>query len=122
LLAAGGCSSRPAAGNGERRHPGPKISIPDFIERTAAYKGKTIYLTLTVDEGDRARRSLREYAGRDVAFTTQGPHGERLDLVITLPGDLALPDVPPSEEVSVKFVCTRGSLRAGNEAKAVEKL
>ena len=121
LLQVGGCSS--SSSSGEPRHRGPKINIRDFIKNPAAYKGKSITLSLKIDEAiDRSQGwSLRDYVGRDVKFVSLGPRGERLNLVITIPEDLSVPDVGHSDEVSVTFVCTRGSLRQGNEARSIER-
>jgi hypothetical protein len=118
----GGCSTPPSGE--EAHHPGPKINIPDFIKNTAAYKGKSISLDLKVDEAivPATGQSLRDYVGRDVKFRTVSPKGEVLNLVISIPAGLDVPDVGPSEEVSVRFVCTRGSLRQGNQAQSIERL
>lgn len=120
LAVLGGCRSR--AGQEEPHHVGAKINIADFIRNTAAYKGKALMLPLRVDEpiAPGPGQSLRSYAGRDVKFTTVGPKGERLDLVIRIPEGLPVPEVGTSAEVFVTFVCTRGSLRQGNEARAIE--
>ena len=116
----GGCSS-PSGPVEKERHAGAKINIGDFIANSAAYKGKIISLTLKVDEPGVKNRgqSLREYAGRDAKFTTTGPKGERLNLVITLPKDVSVPE-GSSDEFLVRFVCTRGNLRQGNEARSIE--
>ena len=120
-----GCSagSRSGGDDEEDYHPGPKINIPDFAKNTVAYKGKTIALLLRVDEvvaQDQGQR-LRALVGRDVQFRTADPKGLLLNLVITIPKDLPVPDVQASAEVSVRFVCARGNLRQGNEAKSIEK-
>jgi hypothetical protein len=101
---------------------GAKINISDFISNTGAYKGKVIMLPLRIDEPSVAAQdpSLRNYLGRDVHFTTRGPKGERLDLVIRISEDLSVPEVGSAGEVFVTFVCTRGSLRQGNEARAIQ--
>jgi hypothetical protein len=114
-----GCSS-----SGEPpRHYGPRINIRDFINNPRAYKGKSITLGLKVDEPiDRSKgQTLRDYVGRDAKFVTLGPKGERLSLVITIPQDLPVPDAGAAEDLRVTFVCSRGDLRRGNEAKAIEK-
>jgi hypothetical protein len=120
LVLAGGCSSAPSRQTGHPRM-GPKTNVGDFGRRPGAYKGKSITLDLRVEEAiDRDRgRSLRDYAGRDVKFTTAGTKGERLKLVITIPSGLEVPEVGHGDEVTVTFVCARGSLRQGNEAKIV---
>jgi len=114
------CSS-PLSLERERRR-GAKVNLADFINNTTAYKGKAIMLDLKVDEPivPSQGKSLQDYIGRDVKFTAVGPKGERLNLVITIPAGLAVPAVGQSDEVSVTFVCTRGNLRQGNEARAVE--
>jgi hypothetical protein len=116
----GGC--RPRVAPEEPHHVGAKINIADFMNNTAGYKGKAIMLPLRVDEPivqDRGQ-SLRDYMGRDVQFTTRGPRGERLEIAIRIPEGLPVPEVGNSDEVFVTFVCTRGSLRQGNEARAIQ--
>jgi hypothetical protein len=115
-----GC--RPRASQDEPHHVGAKINIADFISNTAAYRGKPLMLPLRVDEPIAADRgqSLRDYVGRDVRFTTRGPRGERLDLAIRIPEGLSVPEAGNGDEVFVTFVCTRGSLREGNEARTVQ--
>jgi hypothetical protein len=116
----GGCRSR--VEQEEPHHVGAKINIADFIKNTTAYKGKAIMLPLMVDEPmvPGQGQSLRNYLGRDVKFTTRGPKGERLDLFIKIPEGLSVPEVGNSGEVFVTFVCTRGMLRQGNEARAIQ--
>jgi len=116
----GGC--RPRAGQEEPHHVGAKVNIPDFIRNTATYRGKAIMLPLRVDEPiiRGQDHSLKNYAGRDVRFTTVGPNGERLGLSIRIPEGLQVPEVGNSDEVWVTFVCTRGSLQEGNEARAIQ--
>ena len=76
------CSSPPSFERERRR--GPKVNLGDFINNTAAYKGKAIMLDLKVDEpiARSQGKSLQDYAGRDVKFTAVGPKGERLNFVI----------------------------------------
>ncbi|HEV2948729.1 MAG TPA: hypothetical protein VGX70_15245 [Gemmataceae bacterium] len=102
-------------------HHGARINISDFINHTAAYKGKTITLILKMDQTSvPSQASPRDHAVQELQFTTVGPKGERLNLVITIPEDLFVPKVNPSEEVMVTFVCTQGSLRQGNHAKTIQ--
>src|SRR5258708_1851969 len=121
-LLLGGCS-RPPSHRDEPPHRGPKVNIPDFIANTAAYKGKSITLGLKVDEAiDQSQgQSLRNYVGRNVKFTAVGPKGEPLNLVITIPDGLSVPDAARSDDVLVTFVCTRGSLQQGNVSKSIER-
>jgi hypothetical protein len=116
----GGC--RPRANPEEPHHLGAKINIADFIKKPAAYKGKAITLPLRVDEAIAPARgqSLRDYKGRDAKFTTRAPTGERLILVVRIPEGLSVPEVGEGDEVFVTFVCTRGSLRQGNDARAIQ--
>jgi hypothetical protein len=120
LVGLGGCSS--SSSNARPRRQGGKINIAHFAANPAAYKGKSMSLRLKIDEAiDRnQRQSLRDYVGREVKFTTSGPRGERLNLVINIPADLPVPEAGYSDEVSVTFVCTRGDLRKGNEAMSIE--
>jgi hypothetical protein len=102
-------------------HHGARINISDFINHTPAYKGKTITLILKMDPTSVASQAKpRDHAGQEVQFTTLGPKGEQLKLVITIPQEVSLPNVGPSDDVMVTFVCTQGSLRQGNQAKAVQ--
>jgi hypothetical protein len=116
-----GCSRQPS--RDEPRHYGPKINLRDLLLNTANYKGRILTLALEVSEAiDRGQgKSLRDYVGQDVHFTTTGPHGERISLVIKIPPGVSVPEVGPTEQVSVTFLCTRGNLREGNEAKIIEK-
>ena len=120
-LLVGGCSS---SSNQEKPHSrAPKVNIPDFIKKPAAYKGKSITLALKVDRtaGQGQGQSFRDYVGRDVKFIAFGPKGERLSIVVSIPAGLAIPDLDSSEEVIVRFVCSGGNLRQGNVAKSIEK-
>jgi hypothetical protein len=116
LLVLGGCSSSSTLRGTKPHRQGAKVNIPDFINNTAAYKGKSLSLLLKVDEGiDRSKgQSLRDYVGRDVKFMALAPGGQRLSLVITIPAGLSVPEVGKSDEVTVTFVCTRGDLRPGS--------
>jgi hypothetical protein len=114
----GGCSS-PAAPAKPRRQ-GPKINIPHFIKHTATYKGKTLTLGLKLDEAEKGQ-SLRDFVGRDVKFTTTAPSGENLNLVITIPKDLSVPEANASDDLVVTFICQRGELRQGNIAKMIQR-
>jgi hypothetical protein len=93
------------------------------MQNTATYKGRIITLAVEVDEAiDRGQgKSLRDFVGRDVKFTTNGLQGERLHVVIKIPEGISVPEVGQSEEVSITFLCTRGLLAQGNEAKIIEK-
>jgi hypothetical protein len=117
-----GCTSRPSH-HEEPRHYGPKVNLQDFMRNTANYKGRIITLTLRVNESiDRGQgQSLRDCIGRDVKFVSTGPQSERLNVVIKIPEGISVPELGQSDEVSVTFVCARGMLRQGNEAKIVEK-
>ena len=120
LLAIVACSSPPS--NGKPRRQGPKINIPHFIKHTAAYKGKTISLALKVDEAiakDQGQ-SLRDFVGRNAKFMTTAPTGEPLNLVVSIPADMPVPEVGRGDDVVVTFVCKHGSLREGNEAKSIQ--
>ena len=114
-----GCS--PSHGNNESRHHGPRVNIADFITHTAAYKNRSITLALKVDEPivRQQGQSLRDFVGRDVKFMNVGPKGERLNVVITIPEGLSVPDAAQSDEVSVTFLCSRGNLLRGNEAQII---
>lgn len=113
-----GCSH--ATPNSGLRRLGTKINIANFIHRPQGYKGRIITLRLHVDDpAVGAGRTLRERVGHDVRFTTTGPKGEQLKLVITIPRDLSVPDVGGGGEVTVTFVCGDGSTEHGNTAKAI---
>jgi hypothetical protein len=120
LLLPGGCSSRP--GEKERHRHGAKVNILDFVTNTAVYRGKSITLELKVDEdGFRSQgRSLRDYAGKSVRFTILGLKGEPQKLVITILEGVPIPG-DASDKVFVTFVCTRGTLAEGNQARIIEK-
>jgi hypothetical protein len=116
----GSCKSR--VEYEEPHHVGAKINISDFIKNTATYKGRAIMLPLKLDEPvvPGQVQSLQNHVGREVKFTTRGPKGERLDLFVKIPDGLSVPEVGNSGEVFVTFVCTRGMLRQGNEARAIQ--
>jgi hypothetical protein len=116
-----GCPSSPVTQKPHRQ--GPKVNLSHLLEQPAAYKGRTMSLTLTIDEGiDRSQgQSLRQLTNRDVKFTARGPKGERLVLVIRIPETISIPEAASGDEVVVTFLCSRGELSEGNEAKAIEK-
>jgi hypothetical protein len=120
LLLKGGCSP-PVVTQKPRRH-GAKVNLSHLFQQPAAYKGKTITLTLTIDEGsDRTEGpSLRLSTNRNVKFTARGPRGEHLGLVIWVPENVSIPEVARGDEVIVTFTCSRGDLREGNEARSIE--
>jgi len=111
-----GCTS--STPTGKVHHHGPKINISDFMSHTAAYKGKTITLVLKVDPSGPGK-SVRNHLGSEVKFTAVGPKGEHLNLVITIPEGMAVPDAGQSDDFLVTFVCQRGDLRQGNVAKSI---
>lgn len=98
------------------------MNIPHFIKSTPTYKGKIITLGLKVDEpiARDQGQSLRDFVGRPVKFATTAPTGEQLNLVINIPAGSSVPEVGHLDDVVVTFVCTRGNLREGNEAKAIQ--
>lgn len=100
------------------------VSISDLIDNTAAYKGKTIRLVLSVsnDTFFNPNESLRENRDREVRFTTLGPHGEFLEIFIFIPISLAVPAATVFDPVIVTFVCAEGSLKNGNTAVSIERL
>jgi hypothetical protein len=116
---AGGCTPSPK--HDVPRHYGPRVSVSDFVKNTAKYKGKAITVDVRIDERMPNGQSLRDYAGRDVRVAAKGPKGEQLSFILTIPPGLAVPDAVYSEDVRVALVCTRGSLREGNEAKLIER-
>ena len=118
--ALGGCTASHPGGKQHRR--GPKVNLAHFIDHTDTYKGRTIQLIMKAAEPiDRARgESLRNYAGRDVKFTTPVPGRRPLNVVVTIPPGLPVPEVAGTEDVCVTFVCERGVLSDGNTAKAIE--
>jgi hypothetical protein len=122
LLSAEGCS-RHATEHETERHVGPKVNVPDFMAHASNYKGKTITLVLRIDEPiDRSSgQSLRTIAGRDVRFSTKGGlKGTPTELTIHVADVPNLPEVGRGDEVRVTFLCSRGNLREGNEAKMIE--
>jgi hypothetical protein len=118
LVVFGGCSSTTYD---VPHHRGAKINVSHFAKKTATYKGKSITLDIRIDEPMRKGQSLRDFVGRDVKVATFGPKGERVAFLITIPQGLSVPEVGNSDDVSVTFVCTRGSLQQGNEATLIEK-
>jgi hypothetical protein len=121
LLLTGGCTARSPSQNPHRK--GPKVNIAHLIRNPGAYKGKTITLGLMVDEGIAPGKikSLRQHANQDVKFTAKNAAGESFLLVIWVPDTISIPEAATGDEVVVTFVCSRGDLRQGNEARAIEK-
>ena len=118
LVFTGGCApSKPEV----PPHYGPRASVADFVKNTAKYKGKAVTLDVRIDERMANGQGLRDYVGRDVKVAAKGPKGENLSFVITIPPGLSVPDAGYGDEVRVAIVCTRGSLREGNEARLIEK-
>jgi hypothetical protein len=115
-----GCTPSPISHKPHRQ--GPKVNLSHFLQHTGTYKGKTITLTLTIDEKiDRSQgQSLRQHTNRDVNFTARDPRGERFLVVIRIPETISIPEAASGDEVDVTFTCTRGDLRQGNEAKTIE--
>jgi len=121
LLGVVGCADRPKGD--VPHHYGSKVNVRDFLQNTDKYKGKIVTLTLTVHEAiDRGQgKSLRDCIGRDVNFLTSGTNVVSLKVVIKIPEGVSVPEAGQSEEVRVTFLCTRGNLQQGNEAKFLEK-
>jgi hypothetical protein len=120
-LACSGCTA--PTNEEEVHHVGPRVNLGHFITNTATYKGKAITLRLHVADPVLIRGpgpSLRDQVGRDVPFSATAPSGKTLNLLIALPESLAAPEVGKGDEVYVTFVCTRGDLRQGNVARAIE--
>ena len=120
LFVGTGCSS-PGSTNLPRK--GAKVNLAHFFQQPASYRGKTLTLQLRVDdaiERDRGQ-SLRQFTNRYVRFLADGPRGELFHLVIRIPEDIPLPDAAKGDTVIVTFLCSRGNLQQGNEAKAIEK-
>jgi hypothetical protein len=118
-----GCPTSRVSQSHKPLRQGPKVNLSHFLQQTGAYKGKTITLTLTIDMGiDRSKgQSLRQHTNRDVKFTASDPKGARGNLVIRIPETISIPEAASGDEVVVTFACSRGELRQGNEAKAIEK-
>ena len=102
-------------------HYGPRASVADFVKNTAKYEGKAITLDVRIDERFANGQSLRDYVGREVKVAAKGPRGENLSFVVSIPPDLSVPEAGYGDEVRVALVCTRGTLREGNEARLIEK-
>ena len=67
-----GCTS--SATTPKVHHHGARINIVDFINHTAAYKGKTITLILKQDPSSTNGKTSQPYnGGRDINFTALGP-------------------------------------------------
>jgi hypothetical protein len=120
LLLSSGCS---APGSTNPAHKGAKVNLAHFFQQPAAYRGKTLTLQLKVDDAIERNRgqSLQQYTNRYVRFLADGPKGERFHLVIRIPEDIPVPDAAMGDTVVVTFLCSRGNLQQGNEAKAIEK-
>jgi len=125
VIVSGRLGVRAPAPPPEQQTPAPpaeqQMNIADFIDNTANYKGEYITLNLTVMEPIFADKghSLRDFAGRDVRFYTRAPNGGRLNIVLSLPAGLPVPNVGYLDRVEVTFVCKDGSLRSGNEARSI---
>ena len=117
----GGCGSenKPI---GEPHHVGGKVNTADLSKNPAAYRGKALTLKLQVAEPlDAAKgETLQSCVGKVAKFTCDGTGGVRFEILIRLPDGLKVPAVGLGSDVFVNFVCTRGRLREGNDARAVD--
>jgi hypothetical protein len=120
LLLLAGCTSNPE--HDERRHVGAKVNLSNFLKNTSEYKGRLVSLELQVDEEiDKNRgRTLKDFVGKNVKFTTVTKDGQSLNIAISIPADLEVPEAGKSERVFVTFVCTQGNLKQGNQAKVID--
>jgi hypothetical protein len=118
-LLVSGCA--PVVKTEHLRHEGPKVNLADFIANTSAYKGKSLTLGLKVEEAIAKEKgqSLRDFVGREVKFAATGPKGEQLNLLIRIPEGMPVPDAGHADELRVTFLCAKGSLQQGNEAKSI---
>ncbi len=97
--------------------------INDFIDNTEKFSGKTITILLFVgshilkDEG----HSLRDFVGSNVKFFAYGSKMGFLDIVISIPHSLSVPNAGYSDQMRVTFICREGSLRKGNQAVSIER-
>lgn len=111
-----GCMSSTATTK-KVHHHGAKINTADFIKHSMAYKGKTITLILRMDPAS-AKPPASRQRGRDLTFTKAD--ADNLSIVITVPEEVSIPQVGPSDDLMVTFVCGQGSLRQGNIARVVQ--
>ena len=106
----------------EPHHVGGKVNTSDFLRNPSLYRSKSITLSLYVEEKiDKSRsETLQNFVGRDVKFVALTPKGERLEILIRLPEGLKVPAVGNGDLVYLTFVCHRGRLREGNEARKID--
>lgn len=106
-----------------REAPGEKVNIPDLIDNTEKYKGKTITLKLKVDTSIHVNdeKSLRDYVGSDVKFHTFGPKREKLSIVIGIPEGTDVPKAVYLDELVITFKCNEGHLQRANTAITIKR-
>ncbi len=97
--------------------------IPDFVDNTEKYRGKTITLELTIwtEIAEERGRSLQNFVGSRVDFHGLGPKGAKLSMTITLPNEISVPRAVTLDRVLVTFICSQGRLNSGNEAVSVKR-
>lgn len=88
-----------------------KNDISDFIDNTSEYKGSTITLDLMHTN---PLSTLKDLRGSEVKFTRV--RRPTMDIYIYIPSDISTPNARYTDNVSVTFICTEGSLTNGNIA------
>ena len=119
LVAAAGCGGSGAPQAYATLTP---EEVGALLDTPSVFKGRTVKARLAIREPilSAKRQTLRNYAGKPVAFTAPGRDKARPGIAIVMPMD----DVPEGQqggEFLVTFSCKQGSLTEGNEAIAVER-
>ena len=102
-----------------------QFNFADFADNTEKYRGKVLKMGLFVTDAGlfkrRSQHSLREYVGKTVKLSNHGEDKVMLDILITIPSGLSVPNAMWGDDVIVEFRCVDGSLRSGNEAISIER-
>lgn len=95
--------------------------IPDFIDNTENYKGKTLTFRLKFADGS-FPGTLRELSGGSALFSGTNRQGTaKLRMNILLPRVLDVPKARSGDELIVTFICEQGSNEKGNVAQKITR-
>ena len=95
-----------------------KSGQTDFLDHTAAYKGKAVQLECEWIGGGLINRRTGQMTVLDVeVYHSSGSY----DLSVAVPEDLSIPKIQVADDLVITFLCNEGSLTRGNVALKVER-